>query len=266
MATDKLLLITGSDLRHRYFVNHLNHHFWLTGIFIENLQYPEPPSMSEPEREAWEWFFKRRDGYEQQAFGPSGNLKPKNQPEIFHVPEGELNTPQWIRTIKNLDPELIVLFGGSLIGEEILNHYPDRILNLHVGITGEYRGSSCNFWPIHDGRLDCLGATLIRINPGIDTGEILAQGSINIEEADDEQSLMGKAIVLGVTLTIETIKKLKRGDLKVLDRRRNGSLYLRKNFNPEAVLKVKAMVETRELENKVKNYCQSQKDKTNYRD
>ncbi len=258
MATDKILLITGNDLRHRYFVNHLNHHFPLTGVFIEHLQYPEPPPMSEPEREAWEWFFQRRDAFEQQVFGPSENLKPQNQPEIFNIPEGELNTPQWVKKIRHLHPELIVLFGGSLIGDEILNQYPDRILNLHIGITGEYRGSSCNFWPIHDGRLDCLGTTLIRINQGIDTGEILAQGSIIIEETDNEQSMMAKTIVLGVTLTIEAIKKLKRGNLSALDLKRNGSLFLRKDFNPEAVLKVKTMIETLELESKVKSYSKSQ--------
>ena len=75
---------------------------------------------------------------------------------------------------------------------------------------------------------------------------------------DDEQSLMGKTIALGVALTIEVIKKLKRGNLSALDRKRNGSLYLKKDFTPEAVLKVKTMVETLELKRKVKSYSKSQ--------
>lgn len=254
MASDKILLITGRDLRHRYFVQHLNHHFPLAGIFFEHLQYPEPPAMTKSEREAWEWFFNRRDTFEQQTFSSAQNLKPQNQPEIFHVPVGKLNTPKWKNKIDYLNPDLIVLFGGSLIGGKILHQYPGRILNLHIGITGEYRGSSCNFWPIHDSRLECLGATLIRINQGIDTGEILAQGIIETEETDDEQSLMGKTIILGVALTIEVIRKLNKEYLPQLDLKKNGSLFLKKDFSPEAVLKVKKMVENHALTNLLKSH------------
>lgn len=254
MASDKILLITGRDLRHRYFVQHLNHHFPLAGIFFEHLQYPEPPAMTKSEREAWEWFFNRRDTFEQQTFSSAQNLKPQNQPEIFHVPVGKLNTPKWENKIDYLNPDLIVLFGGSLIGGKILHQYPGRILNLHIGITGEYRGSSCNFWPIHDSRLECLGATLIRINQGIDTGEILAQGIIETEETDDEQSLMGKTIILGVALTIEVIRKLNKEYLPQLDLKKNGSLFLKKDFSPEAVLKVKKMVENHALTNLLKSH------------
>jgi len=260
MASDKILLITGCDLRHRYFVHHLNHRFPLTGIFFEHLQYPEPPPISKSEREAWEWFFNRRDTFEQQTFSSAKNLKPQNKPEVFHVPEGKLNTPKWENKIDCLDPDLIVLFGGSLIGDKILNQYPGRILNLHIGITGEYRGSSCNFWPIHDSRLECLGATLIRINQGIDTGEILAQGIIEIEETDDEQSLMGKTIILGVALAIEVIKKLSKEYSPQLDLKNNGSLFLKKDFGPEAVLKVKKMVEDHVLTNLIKSHFRSHED------
>lgn len=259
MATDKILLITGNDLRHRYFVHHLNHHFPLTGVFFERLQYPEPLPMSKLEREAWHWFFNRRDKFEQQTFSSAKNLKPKNLPEIFHVPEGELNTPKWENKIHTMDPDLIVLFGGSLIGDKILNKYPERILNLHIGITGEYRGSSCNFWPIHDRRLECLGATLIQINQGIDTGGILAQEIIKIEETDDEQSLMGKTIILGVELAIEVIKKLGQNFSPRLDLNNNGSLFLKKDFGPQTVLKVKKMVESLGLKNSIKSHFRSQK-------
>ena len=89
-----------------------------------------------------------------------------------------------------------------------MDRFPNRILNLHVGISGHYRGSSCNFWPIYDERLEYLGATLLTINSGIDTGEILAQATIEIEEDDTEQSLMGKTLILGADLTIHFIRNL----------------------------------------------------------
>ena len=75
----------------------------------------------------------------------------------------------------SIGPDLIALFGSSILGSELLDLFPKRIFNLHVGLADRYRGSSCNFWPIYDRNLGDLGATIIRIDKGIDSGETLAQ-------------------------------------------------------------------------------------------
>ena len=42
MTTQKLLVITGNQLSHKYFVNQLNSHFNLCVVFIEHFEYPDP--------------------------------------------------------------------------------------------------------------------------------------------------------------------------------------------------------------------------------
>lgn len=248
----KIVLLTGPSLNHRYFINRLNRELPIECVFIEEVTYPNFTADSPNHREAWEWFFRRRREYEQETFADSELWTCKNQPTTVPVPTGQINSTETLKTLEAQQPEIIILFGTSLIGREIMDRFPNRIINLHVGISGQYRGSSCNFWPIYDGRLDCLGATVLRINAGIDTGEILAQATIEVEERDTEQSLMGKSLILGMDLTIQVVHQWLRGNGTSLPLERKGKLFQKKDFTPEAISKVKDMVESGHLASLVK--------------
>lgn len=255
----KIALITGPGLNHRYFINRLNREFPIECIFIEEITYPDFTASSQNHREAWEWFFRRRKEYEESTFADSESWTRKNQPQIILIPTGQLNSTETLKILQARQPEIIILFGSSLIGREIMECFPNRILNLHVGLSGEYRGSSCNFWPIYDGRLDCLGATLLKINAGIDSGEILAQETIEIEEDDTEQSLMGKSLILGMDLTAQVLRRWSQGNEEALPLERNGKLFQKRDFTPEAVSKVKEMVESGHLASLIKIHLKNKK-------
>jgi len=258
----KIALITGPGLNHRYFINRLNREFPIECVFIEEATYSNFTANSRKDQEAWEWFFQRRKDYEQNTFAGSESWTQKNQPTIIPVPAGQINSTDTLKTLQVQQPEVIILFSSSLIGRKIMDRFPDRIINLHVGVSGEYRGSSCNFWPIYDGRLDCLGATLLKINSGIDTGEILAQKTIEIEESDTEQSLMGKSLILGMELTIQVLRQWFKGKKRTLPLKRNGKLFQKKDFTPEAVSKVKEMVENGHLTSLIKIHLKAREQTT----
>ena len=61
MTSQKLLVITGNQLTHKYFLNQLGSQFELSAVFIENAQYPDPPFNSDEERKTWDEFFLIRD-------------------------------------------------------------------------------------------------------------------------------------------------------------------------------------------------------------
>jgi methionyl-tRNA formyltransferase len=48
-----------------------------------------------------------------------------------------------------------------------------KAINIHMGTSPYYRGSSCNFWAMHDGRPEMVGATLHLLSKGLDSGAIL---------------------------------------------------------------------------------------------
>jgi methionyl-tRNA formyltransferase len=239
MTSNKILLITGPDLRHQYYINHLNHNFDIAGIIIENSNYPEIVSTIPEEQSAWNWFFTRRKEYETKHFKDSEKLYGQNKPLITTILNSSLNSKETIKIINSIDPDLIAIFGSSIVGKELIERYPKSIFNLHIGLSNEYRGSSCNFWPIYERRADLLGATIIRINAGIDSGEILAQDNIDLEVDDDEQTLAGKTVKLGVALMIQTIKNWQANSIS--------PLLPSKQFDQKAVFQVKQIVEKGEL-------------------
>jgi methionyl-tRNA formyltransferase len=249
-SQEKILVITGQDLRHQYFVNQLNAQFPLVAVLTEATGYPSPPAASEEEKKAWDWFFTRRMEYESKVFGAVN--KPLNQPPVIKIPKGQLNSPETLQIIKRFNPGFIAIFGTGMLQENLLILYPGRIFNLHVGLPGFYRGSSCNFWPIYDKQLEKLGAAVHLTNEGIDKGQIAAQAAIELDDKDDEQSLAGKTLLAGAQLMIATIMNWKNKTLIFSHLTKPGKLYLRKEFTPHAVLRVRQMVESGELTHQLK--------------
>ncbi len=73
-----------------------------------------------------------------------------------------------------LDADLFLVFGASFIKGWLCEHLVKRkAINIHMGVSPCYRGSSTNFWAMHDRRPDRVGATIHRLTTGLDSGPIL---------------------------------------------------------------------------------------------
>ena len=48
-------------------------------------------------------------------------------------------------------------------------------INLHLGLTPYFRGSGCNFWPLYLNKPEFIGASIIELDSGIDTGNLIHQ-------------------------------------------------------------------------------------------
>ena len=251
MTTQKLLVITSNQLPHKYFVNQLNSHFNLCAVFIEHFEYPDPLFNSNEERVIWNEFFLNRKKTEECLLRFNNSISVKNNPKILKIKKGRLNDDETMQSIHDFNPARIIIFGASLLETKYLEQYPNRILNLHVGLPQYYRGSSCNFWPIHDLKPHLLGATVHVVGKGIDDGNIVIQDTIDLEENDSEFVLMVKPIILGTKLMIEAIKSTNTNlaiNGKLQDK---GKLYLIKDFTPQSIFKVRSLVSSEELKQKI---------------
>jgi hypothetical protein len=73
-----------------------------------------------------------------------------------------------------LTADVIVVFGASYIKSPLIEALVGRrAVNIHMGLSPYYRGNSCNFWAIRDGRPDLVGATIHMLSKGLDSGAIL---------------------------------------------------------------------------------------------
>ncbi len=246
-TNQNIVILTGSDPRHQFFVHQLCASFSISQVYIEKCDYPSPSPQSEEESIAWNWFFKRRDQSEKELIINSSQLPTKNKPGTTYLKNGELNSLNTISKIEKSNPGFIAVFGTSILKEPFLQKFPNRLFNLHIGDPEFYRGSSCNFWPIHQGMLQHLSATIHRIDQGVDTGDILSRQAVTISAEDDEQILLLKPLKLGTMLMIETIQNWKVGALQSIPQNRNGKLYKKSDFTPKVILEVKQMVESGRL-------------------
>ena len=129
---------------------------------------------------------------------------------------------------------------------------------MHIGDPEFHRGSSCNFWPVYQGKLNYLSATIHRIDENIDTGDILTRQAVTLSKDDNDQTLLLKPLQLGTKLMINTIKNWQRGTLQSIPQNRTGKLYKKSDFNSKVLLSFKQMVES----GKLRNHIQTSLDKT----
>jgi hypothetical protein len=70
--------------------------------------------------------------------------------------------------------DIFVVFGAAWIRGPLASFLvANKALNIHMGLSPWFRGSSCNFWALHDGRADLVGATIHYLSAGLDNGAIL---------------------------------------------------------------------------------------------
>ena len=92
-----------------------------------------------------------------------------------HIEKGAINDPEIVQEIIELSPDLIISYGCSIIKAPLIEAFPDRFINIHLGISPYYRGSGTNFWPFVNDEPEYCGVTFMNIDTGIDTGKVIHQ-------------------------------------------------------------------------------------------
>lgn len=109
---------------------------------------------------------------EEKVFGPVSFL-PKN---VTSLPlfMGDINDLPVDVLKPALAADYFVVFGASYIKGELADLLiAKRAVNIHMGASPYYRGNSCNFWALHDGRADYVSGTIHLLTKGLDSGPIL---------------------------------------------------------------------------------------------
>ena len=96
---------------------------------------------------------------------------------------------QLAEKLKDLQVDLICLAGFMrLVGPPLLDHFPDRILNIHPSLLPAYTGLYAWEQAITDGATES-GCTVHYVDAGMDTGEIIAQARVPVLEGDTAKTL-----------------------------------------------------------------------------
>mgnify|MGYP005841584731 CR=1 FL=1 len=123
------------------------------------------------------------------------------------------------RTLKEHGVELVVMAGYMrLLGREVLNAYPNRVLNLHPALLPSFPGAHGVADALAYG-VKVTGVTVHFANEKFDDGPIILQEAVRVEEGDDEESLAARIHAVEHRILPEAIKLFAEGRL-VIDGKR----------------------------------------------
>jgi methionyl-tRNA formyltransferase len=94
-------------------------------------------------------------------------------PEDKVINVGNVNSKKTIETINKLNPNVIIVNGTTIISSKILNSSNAVFINIHAGITPQYRGVHGGYWALRNNDKENFGVTVHIVDKGIDTGSII---------------------------------------------------------------------------------------------
>ena len=128
------------------------------------------------------------------------------QPE--RLKNGEL-----MPVLENLKPDVIVVVAyGKILPKYVLDFAKYGCVNVHASLLPKYRGAAPIQWAIVNGDSE-TGVTIMQMNEGVDTGDMLDAVRTQIDEYETAELLFDRLAKLGGQLLIDTINKMEDGEI-----------------------------------------------------
>lgn len=124
-----------------------------------------------------------------------------------------IRTPEATEELRKYPADVYVVAAfGQILTQEILDMPPYGCLNIHASLLPKYRGASPIQHVIIEGE-EKTGITVMQMDAGIDTGDMLYKKEIPIEAEENYETLHDKLTVLGGEAIVEAIELLEQGKL-----------------------------------------------------
>ena len=131
----------------------------------------------------------------------------------------KVKAPEAVEVLRSYQADIFVVAAfGQILSEEILEMPRNGCVNIHASLLPAYRGAGPIQWAIIDGRRK-TGITIMQMDKGLDTGDILLQKEVMIDERETGDSLHDKLAAAGAELIVEALSKIEAS--QVTPRRQN---------------------------------------------
>ena len=130
-----------------------------------------------------------------------------------------------VETLRKFDADVFVVAAfGQILSEEILTMPKYGCINIHASLLPKYRGSAPIQWAIINGERT-TGVTIMQMDKGIDTGDMLMKTEVEIDERETGDSLHDKLAQAGAKLIVEALPKIESGDVTPVKQNDEESCY-----------------------------------------
>ena len=123
-----------------------------------------------------------------------------------------LNDPFFVQRLKEIKPDLFIVVAFRILPKEVYS-IPERgAFNLHGSLLPKYRGAAPIQWALINGEKE-TGVTTFFLEDKVDTGNIIIQEKLAIQNEDDFGSLHDKMMMLGADVIMRTIDLIESGNV-----------------------------------------------------
>jgi len=223
----KIVIFTSNQYRHLAFIDYLSKSSKIKIIktYIEKKNEHKIKQKTLLEKK----YFNERKKYEKKYFSK------RNQSVSKKYEIGFISTNKCLNEIKKIKPDLIVVYGSSIIKGKIIKEFKRKIINVHLGLSPYYRGSGTNIFPFINKELKYVGITFMYLDSGIDTGEIIHQIRPDIKATDNVHDIGNKLILKMFKYYKKIILNLKKVKIKKKNFSKKTRFYKKKNFNEKSI-------------------------------
>jgi len=155
---------------------------------------------------------KERGRGRQVTFTPVKQFALENNLKVFTPVD--LKSTEFIDEMKKINPDLFVVVAFRILPKELFLLPRYGSINLHASLLPKYRGAAPIQWALINGDKE-TGVTTFFLEEKVDTGNIILQEKIDIDDNDDFGSLHDRLMNLGADVVLKTVDLIEKGLAKV---------------------------------------------------
>lgn len=145
--------------------------------------------------------------------------------QIECIQPSKLKEPGVFEQLVQWNPDAIIVVAfGQILRQNVLDLPKFGCVNVHASLLPRWRGAAPIQAAILNGDQQ-TGITIMKLDPGVDTGPILKQESITIQDHETTESLSKKLSEIGAHLLIDTLYEYFSGNIVAVPQPENGIMY-----------------------------------------
>lgn len=209
----KIVLLSTDTYHHWYFINKLKANNINFDEIIFETSSVEPAFKTEP-------FYKKETlNFEKNRWGDLI----KTSEKIIYV--NNINDKKAHDELYKINPDLALTFGTRKLTKKTISIFKKYLVNIHRGITQNYRGLDSEYWPIYHNDFGNVGSTLHKIDETLDTGDIIFQSKLDFKKVKNIYNLRALTTEIALKQTIDFFSLLNIGKVKFQKQEQVGRYY-----------------------------------------
>lgn len=142
-------------------------------------------------------------------FPPVKEAALKHDIEVYQPKR--VREPECVAYLQKYEPDIIIVAAfGQILPKEILDMPKYGCVNVHASLLPKYRGAAPIQWAVINGE-KISGVTTMRMNEGIDTGDMIEQKEVELAPEETGGSLFDRLAVAGAELCVHTMEEIEAG-------------------------------------------------------